>query len=141
MIAEPEDIYFYRYRDSYYEYAYELEKWKVMKETPEGYWIYRVHELSLGNRNGSNEPIIFQTTGAKKWIKKFRQDIYIGNKFAYQKKSHALINYKRRKEKQLQILSNQTTKANAILRKLIQNEKEIYLDMPELFLQKEDVEL
>lgn len=86
-------MYLYRYRDRFYSYEgvkIELEKYKVIKETPQGYWISKVLEYY------TMETFV---TDDKKWIGK--NSI---KKFAFETRKDAMRNFRFRKAAQVRIL-------------------------------------
>jgi hypothetical protein len=88
--------YLYRFDDMHYTTGVRVEgrKFRVIKETPCGYWIK-----------------LFDCFDDKKWVSKGGK-----KRYAYPTEEEALTSFKARKRRQIQILENQLTRARAALR-------------------------
>jgi hypothetical protein len=76
----------------------ELRKYRLLKETPKGYWITY---YSIG------------FSGDKRWVSKNGK-----NRFAYPTKEEAIFNFKMRKKRQISILENRLFDAKIALNKI-----------------------
>ena len=85
---------FYRYYNQGIDVV--LEKFKLLKETPAGYWIIPEYQDPV-------EPLVmFKDTWYRKWISKTSR-----KRFAYPTKEEALDSFKMRKKRQIPILEGQ----------------------------------
>lgn len=80
-------------------------KYVLLKETPKGYWIKPIWDISL-NISLTRD---FKTCH-RKWISKTSK-----RRYAYPTKGEALINFKARKRRQIQILTAQINNARVAL--------------------------
>jgi len=86
-------MYLYRYVDSYgYDANIVEQKYKIVKETPKGFWL----KLHCYNIDGVD---IFSAN--KKWIKKHTMP---HKRFAFEDKRDAMTQYRHRKAAQVRIL-------------------------------------
>jgi hypothetical protein len=88
--------YLYRFEDSMDVYGVKVHtrKFKVIKETPCGYWIK-----------------LFYSGDDKKWVSKVAR-----KRYAYPYKHEALTSFKARKKRQIEILQAQLSQARTALR-------------------------
>jgi hypothetical protein len=87
--------YLYRFDDMHYTTGVRVEKrkFKVIKETPCGYWIK-----------------LFDCFDDKKWVSKTGK-----KRYAYPTEEEALTSFKARKRRQIEILESQLTRARVAL--------------------------
>jgi len=116
----------YRYDDSYYSnnYAPFLRKFRVIKETPKGYWIKEGEtdgDFAFGEYEIQKE----------KWVSKH-------TKFVFKNKKDAMYSYYRRKLAHRKFLTLKHRKVNAILNYL---DREEGLPSEGEFLIPEEMEL
>lgn len=92
-------MYLYRYVDGWFQFPIEEEIYKVIKITPQGYWIQKLYDF-----DEFGDLLI----GKKKWISK---NTYNHRKFAYEDREEAMRNYRFRKATQIRILQDRLENA------------------------------
>jgi hypothetical protein len=104
-------MYLYRYVDDLYDYRgprIKEQKFKIIKETPKGYWISKEYQ------DRSIFGVINTLSDNKKWIGKNTQR---HRKFAFESKEDAMRSYRYRKAAQLRILRQRVKYAEQLFEK------------------------
>jgi len=97
-------MFFYRFEEVHYANIgiKVLErKYTLLKETPKGYWIKPIWDISMTRD--------FKTCH-RKWVSKTAK-----KRFAYPTKEEAIVNFKTRKKRQIQILTAKINNAKIAL--------------------------
>lgn len=94
---------FYRYYNQNSDVI--LEQFKLLKETPAGYWIIPEYQDPV------EAMVNFRDAWYRKWISKTSR-----KRFAYPTKEEALVSFKMRKQKQIPILEAQLECAKETLK-------------------------
>jgi hypothetical protein len=124
-------LFLYRYEDRRYGYrSVKIEelKFKVIRETPKGYWIKR-----SPNRNTFFH---FEINGGEKdrWVSKTAF-----KRYAYPTKEEAMVNFRARKYAQIKILEDQLEQAKNAFNQV--KKGSVLFESIETFLKYEDVEI
>jgi hypothetical protein len=113
----------YRYQASqiqgeYYDVKLDLKEYRIVKETPKGFWIWigwGLYENYLPNPY-TTRPIDIEHNKQRlkeglKWVSNDCR-----KRFAYPTKAEAMVNFKKRKERHIKILRSQLSRAEDALR-------------------------
>lgn len=131
MLTQPHvntghDNVLYRYQTSllekeegdYYEVKLDLREYRIIRETPKGFWIWigwGLYENNLPNiyNEGSDakEYATKQLKAGLKWVSNDSK-----KRFAYPTKKEAQINFQKRKQRHIKILKSQLSRAEDALR-------------------------
>lgn len=130
-MEEEKVMFLYRYEDvSYSRYGNNVKieelKFKVIRETPRGFWIKRSYDRNFFH---------FEINGEKdKWVSKTAF-----KRYAYPTREEAMVNFKARKVAQIRILEHQLNQArNAFI---IVDRGTINVESVDTFLKYEDMEI
>lgn len=128
MLTQPyqatgNDQVLYRYENSqfqgdFYEIKLDLKEFRIVRKTPKGFWIWigwGRYENYLDSEyiNGSDakQYAAEQLKAGLKWVSNDGR-----KRFAYPTKAEAMVNFKKRKERQIKILKSQLSRAEDALR-------------------------